>query len=891
MKKSRGWVSAVLVAFLLAIGPASIASTTSPADSTASTVADPTTTTQAVSTATTVADPTPTTEAELTTTTQAGQAPSTESDQTTTTQEAPIQPEGESAAAATVAPGTKAGPTDQADPLTLSAEGGESVTTAVAIAVAEDLPTGFVEEVVLSGFSLPTMVRFASDGRVFVVEKRGMVLAFDSLSDSTPKTVINLTGSTYAWADRGMHGMALDPAFPSQPYIYLLYATDPIGYGDSCPNPPGGTTDGCVANARLSRIQVNANNDVVGSEQTLLNGFWCQQYPSHSIGDLAFGADGALYVSAGDGASFTFADYGQGGGTQGNPPPTPENPCGDPPVPVGGDQQPPTAEGGALRSQDLRTSGDPVTFDGAILRVDKNTGAAFPGNPLLGGDPQDDRIVAIGQRNPFRITTRPGTSEVWTADVGWNLWEEINRVSNPAAGLTNLGWPCYEGANRNSSYDNLNLNICESFYSQGGHTGPYFSYRHGLPVDGCDGQASSASAIVFYEGGNYPSEYDNSLFFADYTRQCMWVMFRGANGLPNPANILLFATATPSVGLEVGPNGDIFSVDHSAGTIVRYRFTGSGNNPPTAVASANPTSGTAPLTVNFNGSGSSDPDQDPLTYAWDLDGDGQFDDSTLVNPSFTYTAAATYVATLRVDDGNGGTDVDSVTIDVTGGGGGGVGFVDLPGTAGNYISAPDHSRLDVTGDLDLRADVALDDWQTNNAKLVSKMGGAYELMLDKSTGGLRLAFRDSANQLKIRNSTASLPVADGARLQVRGSLDVDNGAGGHTVTFYYRTNTTLGLSDNSGWTQLGSPITFAGTTTIKTDGTSLALGSSPGGGSSFWSGSYYQAQILNGTTVAANPDFRTTGQLISTPPNYSQWRDSPGNNYTINGTAWSYNPG
>ena len=178
-----------------------------------------------------------------------------------------------------------------------------------------------------------------------------------------------------------------------------------------------------------------------------------------------------------------------------------------------------------------------------------------------------------------------------------------------------------------------------------------------------------------------------------------------------------------------------------------------------------------------------------------------------------------------------------------------------------------------------------------NAKLISKMGGAYELMLDKTTGGLRLAFRDLANQLKIRNSTAALPVADGARLQVRGSLDVDNGAGGHTVTFYYRTNTTLGLSDNSGWTQLGSPITFASTTNIKSDGTSLALGSSPGGGSSFWSGSYYQAQILNGTTVAANPDFRTTGQLVSTPPDFSQWRDTPGNTYTINGTAWSYNPG
>jgi hypothetical protein len=95
---------------------------------------------------------------------------------------------------------------------------------------------------------------------------------------------------------------------------------------------------------------------------------WCQQYPSHSIGSLAFGADGALYVSGGDRASFNFADWGQDG--------NPLNPCGDPPGRPGDALTPPSAEGGALRSQDLRTPLDPnstildpTTFDGAILRV------------------------------------------------------------------------------------------------------------------------------------------------------------------------------------------------------------------------------------------------------------------------------------------------------------------------------------------------------------------------------------------------------------------------------------------------------------------------------------------------------------------------------------------
>ena len=53
-------------------------------------------------------------------------------------------------------------------------------------------------------------------------------------------------------------------------------------------------------------------------------------------------------------------------------------------------------------------------------------------------------------RNPFRFAVRPGTGEVWIGDVGWNTWEEINRIQSPTAAVTNLGWPCYEGAGRPS---------------------------------------------------------------------------------------------------------------------------------------------------------------------------------------------------------------------------------------------------------------------------------------------------------------------------------------------------------------------------------------------------------------------------------------------------------
>jgi glucose/arabinose dehydrogenase len=732
----------------------------------------------------------------------------------------------------------------------------------------------FTDSIVFSGLTNPTTMRFAPDGKVFVAEKGGKIKFFSSLSATSPTTFADLSTSVDDYWDRGLLGLAIDPAWPAQPYVYALYTYDgAIGapaprWSDGCPSPPGPTTDGCVVSGRLSRLSANAdyraavlgdgpigywrlgetsgttaadetgtapgtyvnapalgvpgaltgnsntaasfdgssqyvdmtnsaplnvssavsveawvkpttmpgagnsatiamkasdppygywlqltdtdrakfglgiggvnhplsaggvvapgswyhivgtydgsvqrlyvNGALVASQplsgtvdavagdfrigttraseffngaidevavfnkaltpaqvqahyeagaqaltEKVLISDWCQQYPSHSIGDLVFGPDGALYASGGEGANFNLADYGQGGGSAGSP--TPANPCGDPPAGVGGVESPPTAEGGSLRSQDLRTSGDPAGLDGAVLRLDPTTGAAMAGNPLGGNsDANAQRIVAYGLRNPFRFTFRPGTNELWIADVGSGTWEEINRDPSLSS-VPDYGWPCYEGAPQATDFSSLNINICNGLYSTPGSvTPPYYAYNHSAQVvanDNCPVGGSSITAIAFNGGTAYGSKYQGALFFGDHTRQCIWAMLPGSNGLPDPQNIELVATGAPVVDMQVGPDGYLYWVDLDGGAVHRLLPTGV-SAPPTAIAVAtSPTSGPLPLTVSFDGSGSSG--TGTLSYSWDLNGDGAYGDSTAQKPSYTYTSGGTYNVRLKVTDGNG----------------------------------------------------------------------------------------------------------------------------------------------------------------------------------------------------------------------------------------------
>ena len=227
-------------------------------------------------------------------------------------------------------------------------------------------------------------------------------------------------------------------------------------------------------------------------------------------------------------------------------------------------------------------------------------------NPLVGnGVPTDDRHVAYGLRNPFRFTFRPGTNEIWVGDVGWNTWEEIDRIPDPRdATIENFGWPCYEGAARQSAWDNLNVEHVRAALrrrQRGGDSAVLgISPRRLARSCAMPGGGSAVTGLAF-AGAPYPVAYHGGLFVADYANACLWIMMPGTNGLPDPPTSGRSCPVSPPSTWISGPNGRLYYVDIGAGTVSRLDSFG-GNQPPIALFSATPPYGATPLAVQFDAS-------------------------------------------------------------------------------------------------------------------------------------------------------------------------------------------------------------------------------------------------------------------------------------------------
>lgn len=374
----------------------------------------------------------------------------------------------------------------------------------IAAAAVPTAAPGFVVENAIPGSHIeaPVALAFTPDGRLLVADVPGRVWVIqDGVQLPVPmwahETEVEING------DCGLLGMALDPDFANNRWIYLLYAVDPD---------TNGVDDDSVHFGRLVRYQVSASNPNRVDESTrtvLLGTGWADGIPNysgtHSTGALRFGADGTLLVSAGEGARYDMADAG-----------------GHSPALFAPGFAPPAWDRGAFRAQQLDCPG------GKILRLDPATGRGLPSNPFWDGDPNSVRskVWAYGMRNPFRFSVWPGTGSpdpaagdpgtLLVGDVGWQLWEELTLV--PSGGL-DLGWPCREGPRAAPVYPGLapTYGGCETMPAT---AEPVLAFHHQSP-DSSIGLALKGNAIsagLFYTHTQFPTAWQGRYVFGDFYR-------------------------------------------------------------------------------------------------------------------------------------------------------------------------------------------------------------------------------------------------------------------------------------------------------------------------------------------------------------------------------------
>lgn len=345
-------------------------------------------------------------------------------------------------------------------------------------AFAVNLPQGFSDKPVLR-INQPTALANTPNGRILVTNKFGkLVVMKDGRILRNP--ALNVSGIICSNRERGLLGVAVDPNFRSNNYIYLYYTFK--------------KDDNCITTSKFnSKSPVNrvvrytlSDNNRVRFSKVLINNI-PSVAGSHNAGDLKFGKDDFLYVSIGDGG----CDY-KGAGADGTPN------CG--------------AENSASRDENVLL--------GKVLRITRDGGIPNT-NPYRGPDSGRCNVIgrtsaercqetfAWGFRNPFRMAFDPNASgtKLFVNDVGQRAREEIDQVRAGA----DYGWNICEASVPNDERTAAqkqdtpyNAGDCRSKY-----TPPVHEYQH---ETGC----RSITGGAFVPRGAFGASYNQSYLFADF---------------------------------------------------------------------------------------------------------------------------------------------------------------------------------------------------------------------------------------------------------------------------------------------------------------------------------------------------------------------------------------
>lgn len=477
-------------------------------------------------------------------------------------------------------------------------------------------PKGGLQKVSLvkGTIASPVGIDISKSGEIFVISLFGKVYTVSQEGDT--KEILNIP--TNLEGEHGLLGLALDPDFESNHYIYLYY-TNPVktAEGKLINNVARFTYENGVISANTEKNLLKVTSDVT-----------C----CHQAGYLKFGPDGKLYLTIGDNNSPT--------------------------------------QGPQTRS--LQTSQNLDDMRGKILRFNKD-GSASNDNPYFTGQGgARDYVYAWGFRNPYRIsfdtTKGNGKTIIYEGDVGPDGtfangsngdYDEFNAVTAPGQ---NFGWPYgigdkvynkkdYAGAN------NLN-EINDALYAEKFATTKkpiaFYPYTND-PIWGTGGRTALAGPVYDYTGPNAIPGLKGKFLAYDFTRNWVKAVTTDDNGEIVKVEDFLSGMLAP-IDMKLGPDGALYiaefgkSWESDEDDGITKVFYGQLHRNPVIKAKASAVSGKTPLTVNFDTTGTSDLDGDTIAFAWNF-GDGTT--SRDANPSHTYSINGNYDVTLTVTNGSG----------------------------------------------------------------------------------------------------------------------------------------------------------------------------------------------------------------------------------------------
>lgn len=346
---------------------------------------------------------------------------------------------------------------------------------------------------VASGMTRPVAMVAANDhsGRLLIAEKRGTVRVFHSRDGLAADPVLDISDRVLSTAnERGLLGIVPAPDFRKTSRVYVAYSRQP---------------DGALT---LARVPLGHPEQ----EQVLLTQDH-SKFSNHNAGQLAFGPDGYLYWSLGDGGS-----------------------AGDPDA----------------NAQNLGI------LLGKVLRLDVSRSCGeLPycvpkKNPFVDTPGARPEIWAYGLRNPWRFSFDSHDGSLWLADVGQGSFEEVDHVTNRQGGL-NFGWSCMEGPSL------FNADHCTS---DAPFTDPVFHYQTG--VDGC-----AVIGGYVYRGQRYADLAEGTYVASDYCSATAWAIRANRDGSHQTAAIGTFPAQPTSFATD--SDGELYLVT-DAGNLHRVGF-------------------------------------------------------------------------------------------------------------------------------------------------------------------------------------------------------------------------------------------------------------------------------------------------------------------------------